>query len=285
MELELIGWPKGKEVSFSEFQAAGWPLTDWQPMVYIIIGYLVTIFTIQRLMKNRERFELKGIVVVHNFFLAALSLVMFLGFVYNLVQLYLASPAPFNDFFCDSERRVSTHPVNIWFYIFYLSKFYELIDTIIIVLKKRPLIFLHVYHHIITMVLVYVTMRTELGIRWISSASNCAVHIPMYTYYGLSALGINVWWKKYITVIQIWQFVLGFFGNSLAYYFYYNNIKCSSTVYDWLFGQAVIFSFLLLFINFFRKTYSERRPRTSTGEAESDTSPDPRRKPKAKKDE
>lgn len=39
----------------------------------------------------------------------------------------------------------------------------------------------------------------------------------MYSYYALAALGPNIqkylWWKKYITILQLWQFVLyGLYG-------------------------------------------------------------------------
>ncbi|MBE7326094.1 elongation of very long chain fatty acids protein, partial [Nocardioides sp. Y6] len=36
---------------------------------------------------------------------------------------------------------------------------------------------------------------------------NCAVHVIMYTYYGMTALGPSfqkyVWWKKYLTTVQL----------------------------------------------------------------------------------
>ena len=41
---------------------------------------------------------------------------------------------------------------------------------------------------------------------------NSAVHVVMYSYYALAALGPRVqkhlWWKRYITMIQLVQFVI-----------------------------------------------------------------------------
>lgn len=42
---------------------------------------------------------------------------------------------------------------------------------------------------------------------------NCVVHVFMYSYYGLTALGPSyqkyLWWKKYLTTIQlVWQVLL-----------------------------------------------------------------------------
>ena len=41
---------------------------------------------------------------------------------------------------------------------------------------------------------------------------NCVVHVTMYSYYGLTALGPNyqkyLWWKKYLTTIQLVSYSL-----------------------------------------------------------------------------
>jgi fatty acid elongase 3 len=37
---------------------------------------------------------------------------------------------------------------------------------------------------------------------------NLCVHVVMYWYYFQAARGIRIWWKKYITIMQIVQFVV-----------------------------------------------------------------------------
>lgn len=63
----------------------------------------------------------------------------------------------------------------ILYYVNYLFKFYELFDTVILALKKKPLTFLHVYHHCLTLILCFtqivgestvvciIKFKTELG--------------------------------------------------------------------------------------------------------------------------
>ncbi len=40
--------------------------------------------------------------------------------------------------------------------------------------------------------------------------ANSFVHVVMYTYYGMAALGLYrfLWWKNYLTIMQMVQFVI-----------------------------------------------------------------------------
>eukprot|EP00127_Corallochytrium_limacisporum_P007077 Clim_evm37s241 gene=Clim_evmTU37s241 len=142
-------------------------------------------------------------------------------------------------------------------FIYYVSKFYELFDTTFLVLKKKPVIFLHWYHHSIVIAMVWLWLYDHLAYGHIGMLFNTVVHVIMYNYYMLSALKINVPWKRYITSLQIFQFMCSF---ALAIPYVY--MCYSGGCLGW---NAFIFScftngsFLLLFIQFSKRTYGSAK--------------------------
>ena len=106
------------------------------------------------------------------------------------------------------------------------------------------------------------------------------VHVVMYWYYFQSARGVRIWWKKYITMLQIIQFVIDLFFVYFASYTYFastyfpwipNNGKCAGEEFAAFAGMGILSSYLLLFISFYFATYRKEqkrgkgaRPRRST---------------------
>jgi len=96
--------------------------------------------------------------------------------------------------------------VGFWTMLFIFSKLFELIDTVFIVLRKRPLLFLHWYHHITVLLFCwYSSAFRHAGLVFV--AMNYSVHAAMYSYFFLMALKkVPKWFNPiWITLAQISQ--------------------------------------------------------------------------------
>lgn len=98
-----------------------------------------------------------------------------------------------------------------WGWWFYLSKFYEVIDTAIIVMKGKRSTTLQTYHHAGAMLSMWSGMRYMSSPIWLFVIYNSGIHAMMYTYYTVSALGFRVpqGIKRSLTTMQITQFIVG----------------------------------------------------------------------------
>ena len=105
--------------------------------------------------------------------------------------------------------------------LFILSKLPELIDTVFIVLRKKPLIFLHWYHHVTVLLYSWNAYVTESGAGLYFISMNYSVHAIMYFYFFLAAAKMVPDWMKqrvaWITVFQISQMVVGTGASSIIF--------------------------------------------------------------------
>lgn len=146
-------------------------------------------------------------------------------------------------------------------HIFLYSRILELIDTVWIILRKknRQITFLHVFHHSFVLLMTWFYFKIAPGG---SSAMfpivNGIVHSVMYTYYILSTFETikpYLWWKKYVTTIQLIQFIiLGVHFSAAAL-----TPNCQYPRILSLTGLAIAGMFFSLFIAFYRETYLQNQ--------------------------
>ncbi|CAJ1020119.1 putative GNS1/SUR4 family [Leishmania utingensis] len=141
---------------------------------------------------------------------------------------------------------------------FILSKIPEMLDTAFLIFQKKPVIFLHWYHHVTVMLYCWhgwITL-TSSGL-WFA-AMNFFVHTIMYFYYFVAACGYGKYVRPIaplITFLQIMQMVI---GSLIAVYVFYmdqlgDGCDCSSS--NTRLALIMYVSYLLLFSHFFRSRY------------------------------
>ncbi|OMO92100.1 GNS1/SUR4 membrane protein [Corchorus olitorius] len=176
------------------------------------------------------------------------------------LSIIIPNPSSFRHIICFPPNTLPTGPLFFWAYIFYLSKILEFVDTLLIILSKskQRLTFLHVYHHATVLVMCYLWLTTRQSLFPIALVTNATVHVVMYFYYLLCAMGMRPKWKRLVTDCQIVQFVFSFAVSVLMLYYHFTGSGCSG-IWGWCFNAVFNASLLALFVDFHGKSYAKRK--------------------------
>ncbi|KAH7948319.1 elongation of very long chain fatty acids protein 4 [Rhipicephalus sanguineus] len=204
-------------------------------------------------MRDRKPYDVKRGILAYNAFTALANAY----FLYRMLPLTLFGGG--YSFLCqpigtDCERDMAVVSLNWWYFVVRLADF---LDTMFFVARKKytHITQLHVSHHALVVLdgWIWLNFGSD-GQAVLGTCVNAFVHVIMYTYYFLAALGPRVqkylWWKKYLTTIQIVQLVVLFVHSSLPLFFEcgYPKLLCCVEM-----AQLVLF--IVLFTNFYLKTY------------------------------
>jgi len=227
------------------------PFTSLEALVTFHVVYLSSLYALTNFMEEKPiPFWVRGFAFVHNMFMSVLSLVMLLGIVLGAYQKERFSS--FSNYACNrTMKNVGLLPFSM--YVFYLSKAFEFVDTFLLVLTKKKLIWLHKIHHLTTMSLVWHAMHIDMAAEITCGALNCFVHVIMYLYF---ASPIN-FLRPFITFFQIFQFVLalGVIGYA-SYVRYFTSLPpCEGTALGEFHGIFMYGVYLAMFVNFFVQQY------------------------------
>ncbi|RWS26339.1 elongation of very long chain fatty acids protein-like isoform X2 [Leptotrombidium deliense] len=208
-------------------------------------------------MKGRQPFDLRAIMLLHNSFLIGVN---GCGF---LIALWLTDCMQ-RCWDCgrvDPNTEDFKDKLSIYLgYVYLLTKFFDFGDTIFFVLRKKynQASFLHVFHHGVMPIAAYVGLKTHPGgYSGFLPVINIFVHAVMYTYYALACAGPEMkkylWWKKYITQMQMIQFVLVFIHSMNAAF----NPNCHWPTVLTILEALHATMFFFMFYSFYRRSYSK----------------------------
>ncbi|KAM3866232.1 elongation of very long chain fatty acids protein 1a [Diretmus argenteus] len=226
-------------------------------MTTILLAYIFfSLYAGPWLMANRKPFHLNTAMIAYNFSMVGLNAYI----VYEFMMSGWATTYTWRCDLCDFSSSPQALRMVRVAWLFYFSKFIELLDTVFFVMRKKhnQITFLHVFHHSVMPWTWWwgVTLTPVGGMGSFHALVNSMVHVIMYFYYGLSAAGPRfkkyLWWKKYMTAIQLIQFVLV----SVHISQYYFMEKCDYQIRVWIHLIWIYGTFFfLLFSNFWIQAY------------------------------
>lgn len=230
-------------------------------VLLLVGGYLVSVLWLgPNLMRNRKPLEIKNLIRFYN---AA----MILSNIYLIKRALTLVDNGRSFFNCKGVEMDLSRVEEIAFIteLFLLSRLADFLDTVWFVLRKKQshISFLHVFHH------SYVPTVAYVATRWIPVVPNAmsfpfinsAIHVVMYTYYLLAtfpSLRQHLWWKRYLTALQMIQFITVLIYNVFGY-FYFGRVcgKSQTAALTGSLVSAVIF--LVLFYSFYRQAYANKQ--------------------------
>ncbi|GMS94386.1 hypothetical protein PENTCL1PPCAC_16561, partial [Pristionchus entomophagus] len=203
-------------------------------------------------MSGREAFVVNGPLKVWNAEIGGISIICAMGMTRTFFNSLFNKGI--NASVCSSGIDFFTGETGYYVWIYHMIRLFEFGDTIFIILKKQPLIFLHWYHHALTLFFSwhsYPAMNT-----WVQYGIyiNSVVHGFMYTYFLLRSMKVPVpgIFAQSLTVFQIVQFF------AIAATLVHTTAPCESSLDVLLFGWDVHLSYLVLFTLFYLKKYDKK---------------------------
>lgn len=231
----------------------------WTDTFYYNVIYVIVIFTLKKFMQNRQPYKMKIPVVTWNIILATFSV---MGTVRTMPDLiYSLSHHGIHHSICDQSFVVANEVTRPWVFFFVISKVFELLDTVFVVLRKHPLIFLHWYHHISVLFYCWLSYRDSVSTsRWFV-VMNLFVHSLMYTYYAVRCLNFKLPKQVsiLITTLQILQMFIAFLVNIYVFWQIQQGNECTTPISNVIISSIIYLSYFILFARFFRKAYLSKR--------------------------
>lgn len=228
----------------------------WRILAMVGLYLLFVLRIGPQIMQRKQPFDLRRLVRVYNFF----NIIFNIWLAYKGISLSGNGLSFFNCNCLDRDPKRFSAYIDI----FILSRVIDFLDTIFFVLRKKQsqITGLHVFHHSQVPLVIYLVASFSMTpFSGFLIVMNALVHVVMYSYYYLATFPAVVpylWWKKYITRIQIGQFVLALAYFCLGYVLlprFCDDPPMVAVVTNLL--SALIF--LVLFLSFYSGAYKGER--------------------------
>eukprot|EP01018_Ginkgo_biloba_P011946 Gb_34824 [translate_table: standard] len=216
-----------------------------------LIGFLKLV-----LIKRKRPLPLGPIPAIHNFILLIISLIIFVGCweataveIKETRWIWRKSKSVPEWILCFPLGTRPTGRVFFWSYAFYLSKYYEFFNTFIRILRKMPLGFLHIFHHMMVVCMCFLWLEFSQSLQILGILTNTLVHMIIYSRFFCCNDELPPPYTKLAANCQIVQFVILCAGYVAMLRLHFTKEGCNGMV-AWIlngFVYAALFWFRWIF--------------------------------------
>jgi hypothetical protein len=222
------------------------------------VTYVILVFGGARLMKNRKPFDLKAPLAIWNLILSVFSIIGTIRLIPHLVYGLAINDSSY--FFCrQAYAAYGAGAPGLWVNLFIWSKYFELIDTAFLVLRKKPVSFLHWFHHATVLMYCWDASQYQMPTGIFFATFNYLVHAIMYTYYFIAAVTKPPKWGMFVTVLQIVQMFAGMFVTAYHYYLKSTVPNCDGSYHNLAAAFVMYTAYNALFVQFFVGRYLKKK--------------------------
>lgn len=214
--------------------------------------YVPLLFLVQNFMRNRQPFQLK---YLYFFWNASLSFFSGMGV---FIFLFFDPACLLKTSLSESE----CHPcIRACVYTFCLTKAIEFGDSFLLAFKKKPLRFLHVYHHLTVTLYCWHAIKVSASFGHLFAFINLTIHCFMYLYFAIATVyprhPLLLASSSYITICQTTQMFVGMYLSFSVLFRDFNRSMVPPTLEhaNAMFALFLYTSYAYLFVLFYVERY------------------------------
>ena len=220
------------------------------PILLVVGLYLNFVFDMgPKWMRDRKPYDLKHILKWYNWINIVWNAIFFVTTIYTTnftKDCWTCSDTPYPTLFIIGGLSYTA------------LKVFDLCDTVFFILRKKmnQVTPLHVAHHSIMPMTSWLAFKyAPIPSAALVVALNSAVHTVMYYYYQLASERKDIWWKNYITLMQLVQFYIALTHALVQLYI-------PGCIYPkWIASLQIAESvfFIITFTRFYVRTFTKKK--------------------------
>uniref|UniRef100_A0A0D6QZU9 Very-long-chain 3-oxoacyl-CoA synthase n=1 Tax=Araucaria cunninghamii TaxID=56994 RepID=A0A0D6QZU9_ARACU len=238
--------------------------STWTFLIMALGAYLLLIGALKLILLWRKRpVPLGPIPAIHNLCVVLASMAVFVGcWVSTVVEIretrrwrLWRSGSAAEWIMCFPLGTRPSGRVFFWSYLFYLTKYHQLFETVIWILRKKPLTLLHVFHHVTVVCMCFIWLEFSQSLQIVGILSNTLVYAVIYSYFLWRSMGLPL--RPASTVLaahcQMVHLGLTVVAHAALLGLHFKRREGCNGMGAWLFNAFLNAALLLLFLKFYLK--------------------------------